>query len=77
MLEADLFFLCGVLYSSFVCLASMSVFWSLELQPHWEWLADFLMIMTIAASIGFVIWMKVRMASIPALLTFASNLYIG
>ncbi|EPQ57130.1 hypothetical protein GLOTRDRAFT_73697 [Gloeophyllum trabeum ATCC 11539] len=62
MLEADTFFLMGLLYASFVCLSSMSMFWWLEVRPGWEWLADVLVILWIGASMSAVAWMKVRMA---------------
>ncbi|KAJ7122055.1 Fusaric acid resistance protein-like-domain-containing protein [Mycena crocata] len=63
MLEADLFCLMGLIYSAFVCLASMSLFWWLERKPGWEWLADILVIVWIGVSVSVVAWMKVWMAS--------------
>ncbi|KAJ6507413.1 Fusaric acid resistance protein-like-domain-containing protein [Mycena vitilis] len=63
MVEADLYCLMGLLYSAFVCLASMTMFWWLETKPGWEWLADFLVIVWIGVSMSVVAWMKVWMAS--------------
>lgn len=61
MIEADLFCTFGVFYSAFVSLASMSMFWWLELKPGWEWLADVLVILWIGVSMSFLAWMKVWM----------------
>ncbi|KAF4597849.1 hypothetical protein EYR38_006240 [Pleurotus pulmonarius] len=63
MFEADLFCSFGLLYSSFVCLASMGTFWWLELKPGWEWLGDVTVILWIGVSMSFVAWMKVYMGS--------------
>lgn len=63
MLEADLYCLCGLLYSSFVCLSTMTMFWWLEMKPGWEWLGDVLVIVWIGVSMSFVAWMKVYMVS--------------
>lgn len=63
MIEADLFFLMGLVYSVFVCAASMSMFWWLELQPGWEWLGDVMAILWIGLSMSLVAWMKVWMVS--------------
>jgi len=52
-----------LVYASFVCLASMTMFWWLEQQPGWEWLGDFIAIAWIALSIGALAWMKVWMVS--------------
>lgn len=62
MIEADMFCFMGLLYSSFVCLSSMSVFWWLDVKPGWEWLADALVILWIGVSMSGVAWMKVWMA---------------
>jgi hypothetical protein len=61
MVEADLYCFMGLMYSAFVCLASMSMFWWLERKPGWEWLADFLVIAWIGVSMSIVAWMKVWM----------------
>jgi len=63
MIEADLFCLFGLLYSAFVCLTSMSMFWWLELQPGWEWLGDFVAIAWIGVSMSLLTWLKVWMVS--------------
>ncbi|KAF8993682.1 Fusaric acid resistance protein-like-domain-containing protein [Cyathus striatus] len=63
MIEADIFCLFGLVYSSFVCLASMSMFWWLELKPGWEWLGDAIVIVWIGLSMSALAWMKVWMAS--------------
>ncbi|KDQ27334.1 hypothetical protein PLEOSDRAFT_1064671 [Pleurotus ostreatus PC15] len=66
MFEADLFCSFGLLYSSFVCLASMGTFWWLELKPGWEWLGDVTVILWIGLSMSIVAWMKVYMVSSSA-----------
>ncbi|KAJ6538778.1 Fusaric acid resistance protein-like-domain-containing protein [Mycena vulgaris] len=63
MVEADLYCFMGLVYSAFVCLSSMTMFWWLEKQPGWEWLADILVIVWIGVSMSLVAWMKVWMAS--------------
>ncbi|KAJ7141111.1 Fusaric acid resistance protein-like-domain-containing protein [Mycena epipterygia] len=63
MVEADLYCFMGLMYSAFVCLASMTMFWWLETKPGWEWLADILVIAWIGVSMSIVAWMKVWMAS--------------
>lgn len=63
MVEADLYCFMGLMYSAFVCLSSMTMFWWLETKPGWEWLADFLVIVWIGVSMSVVAWMKVWMAS--------------
>ena len=61
MVEADLFCLLGLFYSSLVCLVSMSMYWWLELKPGWEWLADVVAVAWIGLSMSGVAWMKVWM----------------
>lgn len=63
MFEADMFCLFGVMYASFVCLGSMSMFWWLEVKPGWESAADFVALVWIAFSMGALAWMKVWMVS--------------
>ncbi|KAJ7496902.1 Fusaric acid resistance protein-like-domain-containing protein [Mycena latifolia] len=65
MVEADLYCFMGLVYSAFVCLSSMTMFWWLETQPGWEWLAAILVIVWIGVSMSVVAWMKVWMASPP------------
>ena len=60
-MEADLFCLLGLLYAAVVCLASMSMFWWLEVKPGWEWMADIVALVWIAVSVGVMAWMKVWM----------------
>ena len=61
MVEADLFCLLGLFYSSLVCLVSMSMYWWLELKPGWEWLADVVAVAWIGLSMSGVTWMKAWM----------------
>ncbi|KAF7325068.1 ArAE-2 domain-containing protein [Mycena kentingensis (nom. inval.)] len=63
MVEADLFCLMGVVFSGFLCLSSMGLFWWLEQKPGWEWLADFLVIALLGVGMSVVAWMKVWMAN--------------
>ncbi|KAJ7762513.1 Fusaric acid resistance protein-like-domain-containing protein [Mycena metata] len=63
MVEADLYCFMGLVYSAFVCLSSMTVFWWLETKPGWEWLADVLVIAWIGVSMSVLAWMKVWMAA--------------
>ncbi|KIK69372.1 hypothetical protein GYMLUDRAFT_35450 [Collybiopsis luxurians FD-317 M1] len=63
MIEADFFFVFGVLYSAFICLSSMTMFWWLDVQPGWEWLADLLAIVWVGVGMSFLAWMKVYMAN--------------
>lgn len=65
MLEADRYCFMGLVYSAFVCLSSMTMFWWLELKPGWEWLADILVLVWIGVSMSVLAWMKVWMASPP------------
>jgi hypothetical protein len=61
MIEADIFCLIGLVYSAFVCLSSMSLFWWLELQPGWEWLGDLVAIVWIGVSMSVIAWAKIWM----------------
>ncbi|KAJ8078011.1 hypothetical protein PM082_000213 [Marasmius tenuissimus] len=63
MLEADIFCIFGLFYSAFVALASMSMFWWIDLKPGWEWLADVVAIVWVGVSMSFMAWMKVWMAN--------------
>ncbi|CAK5265809.1 unnamed protein product [Mycena citricolor] len=63
MVEADFYCFLGLVYSAFVSLSSMTVFWWLEQKPGWEWLADIFVIVWIGVSMSVVAWMKVYMAS--------------
>jgi hypothetical protein len=63
MIEADLFCLFGLVYSAFVCLTSMSLYWWLELKPGWEWLGDFVAVVWIGVCMSLLAWLKVWMVS--------------
>ncbi|ESK83383.1 hypothetical protein Moror_15634 [Moniliophthora roreri MCA 2997] len=63
MLEADIFCIFGLFYAAFVALASMSMFWWIDVQPGWEWLADLIAITWIGVSMSFLAWMKLWMAN--------------
>lgn len=62
MMEADSYCSIAFLYAAFVCLGSMSMFWSLEVLPGWEWLGDALVILWVGISMWGLTWMKVWMA---------------
>ncbi|KAG1739349.1 Fusaric acid resistance protein-like-domain-containing protein [Suillus lakei] len=62
MMEADSYCSIAFLYAAFVCLGSMSMFWSLEVRPGWEWLGDALVILWVGVSMWGLTWMKVWMA---------------
>lgn len=61
MVEADLFCLLGLAWSSFISLGSMTMFWYLEVRPGWEWLADMLVIIWIGIGMSVVAGMKIWM----------------
>ena len=61
MIEADSYCFIALLYSAFICLSSMSMFWWLEVKPGWEWLADMLVLLWIGVSMSGVAWTKVWM----------------
>ncbi|KAG2135853.1 Fusaric acid resistance protein-like-domain-containing protein [Suillus clintonianus] len=61
MIEADSYCSIAFLYAAFVCLGSMSMFWSLEVQG-WLGLGDALVILWIGLSMWGLTWMKVWMA---------------
>ncbi|KAL0575801.1 hypothetical protein V5O48_006179 [Marasmius crinis-equi] len=63
MLEADIFFIFGLFYSAFVALASMSMFWWIDVQPGWEWLADVVAIVWVGVSMSFLAWLKIWMGN--------------
>ena len=62
MFEADTFCLMGLLFSAFVSLSSMSMYWFLEVKSGWEWLADALAILWIGLGMSTIAWMKMWMA---------------
>jgi hypothetical protein len=61
MIEADLFCTVGVLFAAFISLGAMSIFWPLELQPGWEWLADLQVLVWIGSGMVFLAWTKIWM----------------
>ncbi|KAJ7240156.1 Fusaric acid resistance protein-like-domain-containing protein [Mycena haematopus] len=65
MIEADLYCFVAVVYSTFICLSSMTIFWWLETKPGpvWELVANTLVIVWIGVSMSVVAWMKVWMAN--------------
>ncbi|KAJ3563310.1 hypothetical protein NP233_g9021 [Leucocoprinus birnbaumii] len=63
MVEADIFFLLGLVYSFFVCGVFTSAFWWFEVRPGYEWVGDVLAIIWIGLSMSLVAWMKVWMAN--------------
>ncbi|GLB37109.1 putative aluminium activated malate transporter [Lyophyllum shimeji] len=75
MIEADIFCLVGFLFSAFVCLSSMGMFWWLESQPGWEWLGDVIVVLWVGISLGVVAWLKVWMAN-PSFNTACSMITI-
>lgn len=58
MIEADIFCIVGLICASFSCLASMSLFWWLELSPGWEWLGDLFVIVWVGVTMSIVAWTK-------------------
>ncbi|KAF9258847.1 hypothetical protein L218DRAFT_974799 [Marasmius fiardii PR-910] len=63
MLEADIFCVFGLFYSAFVALASMSMFWWIDVQPGLEWLADVIAIVWVGVSMSVLAWLKLWMAN--------------
>jgi hypothetical protein len=63
MIEADIFCAFGLLYAAFVALASMSLYWWLELSPGFEWLGDVIAIIWVGLSMSGIAWSKVWMAN--------------
>ena len=62
MFEANLYCVYGVAWSAFVGLGSMYMFWWIDVQPGWEWLADTTVVIWIGLGMTSVAWMKVWMA---------------
>ncbi|KAG1889875.1 Fusaric acid resistance protein-like-domain-containing protein [Suillus subluteus] len=61
MMEADSYCSIAFLYAAFVCLGSMSMFWSLEVRPGWEWLGDALVILWVGVSMWGLTWIRAWM----------------
>ena len=64
MIEADLYVLLGLVYTSVISLAAMAMYWFFELKPGWEWLADLIVISWIGMSMSVIAFLKVWMVSI-------------
>ncbi|KAI6002886.1 Fusaric acid resistance protein-like-domain-containing protein [Pisolithus albus] len=62
MVEADTFCFIAWVYSAFVCLTGMSLFWWLDVQPGWEVVADSVPILWVGFSMWGLSWMKVWMS---------------
>ncbi|KAI6134688.1 Fusaric acid resistance protein-like-domain-containing protein [Pisolithus croceorrhizus] len=62
MVEADTFCFIAWLYSAFVCLTGMSLFWWLDVQPGWQVVADLVPILWVGFSMWGLSWMKVWMS---------------
>jgi hypothetical protein len=63
MIEADLYVLLGLVYTSVISLAAMAMYWFFELKPGWEWLADLIVITWIGISMSVIAFLKVWMVS--------------
>ncbi|KZT41476.1 hypothetical protein SISSUDRAFT_981821 [Sistotremastrum suecicum HHB10207 ss-3] len=75
MTEADAYCSLGVFYSAFISLASMSMYWFLEVRDGWQWLADLLVLVWIALGMSLIAWMKVWMSK-PSFNTACSMMAI-
>ena len=62
MVEANIYCLMGLAYGSFISLGSMYTYWSLELHPGWEWLADALVLIWIGVGMSTLAWFKLWIA---------------
>ena len=62
MVEANIYCLMGLAYGSFISLGSMYTYWSLELHPGWEWLADALVLIWIGVGMSMLAWFKLWIA---------------
>ena len=62
MVEANIYCLMGLGYGSFISLGSMYTYWSLELHPGWEWLADALVLIWIGVGMSMLAWFKLWIA---------------
>jgi hypothetical protein len=58
MLEADTYFLMGLVFASFVSLSSMDSFRFFEIKPGYEWVADAVVILWVGVAMSFAAWMK-------------------
>lgn len=62
MLEADGYFLLGVVYSGLITMGSAAIYWWLEPKPGLEWLADASVLLWVGLGMSGVSWMKVFMS---------------
>ncbi|CUA66706.1 putative membrane protein YGL140C [Saccharomyces cerevisiae S288c] [Rhizoctonia solani] len=58
MIEADMFCLLGAAFASFASLMATDSFWFFEVQPGWEWLADFLVLAWLGLAMTLIAWSK-------------------
>ncbi|KAJ3519837.1 hypothetical protein NMY22_g13018 [Coprinellus aureogranulatus] len=75
MIEADLFVLMGLVYTSIVSLGAMAMYWFFELKPGWEWMADLVVLTWIGLSMSVIAFLKVWMAN-PSFNTACSMMAI-
>ncbi|CAE7150897.1 unnamed protein product [Rhizoctonia solani] len=59
MIEADMFCLVGAAFASFASLMATDSFWFFEVQPGWEWLADFLVLAWLGLAMTLIAWSKI------------------
>lgn len=57
-MEADLYCILGLAYATFVSLCSMAMFWWIDLNPGWEWLANASAISWIGFGMAALAWTK-------------------
>ncbi|KAI0047932.1 hypothetical protein FA95DRAFT_1558591 [Auriscalpium vulgare] len=62
MVEADIYCLMGLGFAAIISLASMNIYWALETQPGWEWLADILALLWIGVGMSLLAWFKLWIA---------------
>lgn len=61
MVEADGYCLLGLVYAAIISLASMSMFWWIDVKPGLQWLASLLAILWIGFGMAGVSWTKAWM----------------
>jgi hypothetical protein len=61
MVEADVFFILGVVYAAAVSLTAMGVYWWLEHKPGLEWLGDVLVIFWVGICMSLLAFAKTWM----------------
>ncbi|TFK20952.1 hypothetical protein FA15DRAFT_672991 [Coprinopsis marcescibilis] len=75
MIEADLFCFLGLVYAAFICLGSMAMYWWVEEQEGWEWLADIIVLHWVGIGMAVIAFMKVWMSN-PSFNTACSMMSI-